>query len=109
MYFGNHIFHAKEPKIFVNASFQELMHEIIDNGPIYVSMISNTGFANYSSGIFIKSENDTNKGGHAVKILGWGRINSEGPKEDLNNYYWIGANSWTEDWGENGFFRIGVN
>ena len=37
-------------------------------------------------------------GGHAVKILGWGN-------ED-NTDYWLVANSWNEDWGDKGFFKI---
>ncbi|VDL75296.1 unnamed protein product [Nippostrongylus brasiliensis] len=42
-------------------------------------------------------------GGHAVKILGWG-VDNKTP-------YWLVANSWNTDWGENGYFRIvrGVN
>lgn len=32
--------------------------------------------------------------GHAVRIIGWG------------DGYWICANSFGKDWGENGFFRI---
>jgi len=37
-------------------------------------------------------------GGHAVKVIGYGEEN--GVK------YWMVANSWNENWGENGFFRI---
>ncbi|KHJ99369.1 hypothetical protein OESDEN_00607 [Oesophagostomum dentatum] len=38
------------------------------------------------------------QGGHAIKIIGWGVEN--GTK------YWIIANSWNSDWGENGYFRM---
>lgn len=33
-------------------------------------------------------------GGHAIKILGWG--------EEKNVPYWLAANSWNTDWGDNG-------
>lgn len=33
-------------------------------------------------------------GGHAIKILGWG--------EENGTPYWLAANSWNEDWGDNG-------
>lgn len=33
-------------------------------------------------------------GGHAIKILGWGEENS--------TPYWLAANSWNTDWGDNG-------
>ena len=33
-------------------------------------------------------------GGHAIKVLGWG--------EENGTPYWLCANSWNTDWGENG-------
>lgn len=37
-------------------------------------------------------------GGHAIRILGWGTEN--------DTPYWLIANSWNTDWGNNGFFKI---
>ena len=53
---------------------------------------------NYKSGIYSKGKNAELLGGHAVKIVGWGK---EGDTE-----YWVVANSWGEEWGEKGYFRI---
>uniref|UniRef100_A0A8W8NDP1 Peptidase C1A papain C-terminal domain-containing protein n=3 Tax=Ostreidae TaxID=6563 RepID=A0A8W8NDP1_MAGGI len=36
--------------------------------------------------------------GHAIKILGWGTENGDD--------YWLVANSWNPDWGDQGFFKI---
>jgi len=37
-------------------------------------------------------------GGHAVKIVGWGKEGTQ--------FYWIVQNSWGPTWGEDGFFRL---
>lgn len=37
-------------------------------------------------------------GGHAIRILGWG-IENDVP-------FWLIANSWNSDWGDNGYFKI---
>ena len=56
---------------------------------------SSTGVYEHKTGSFL--------GGHAIKILGWG--------VESGTEYWLVANSWNPDWGDNGFFKIrrGVN
>lgn len=54
-------------------------------------------FHAYKSGIYHHVTGDQ-VGRHDVKVVGWG---VEG---DVN--YWIAANSWGSDWGEQGYFRI---
>jgi cathepsin B len=51
----------------------------------------------YSSGVY-KHVKGSFLGGHAVKVVGWG--------VDNGTPYWIAANSWTESWGDRGFFKI---
>jgi len=47
---------------------------------------------------FIKKKSNTFLGGHAVKFLGWG---IEGGVK-----YWLVANSWNPNWGDQGYFKI---
>jgi len=54
-------------------------------------------FPAYKSGIYQWSHGGL-LGGHAIEIVGWGT--------ESNVPYWIVKNSWNEDWGEKGFFRI---
>ena len=37
-------------------------------------------------------------GGHAIRILGWG-VEDSTP-------YWLIANSWNTDWGDNGYIKL---
>lgn len=39
-------------------------------------------------------------GGHAIRIIGWG------VDESTKTPYWLVANSWNTDWGDNGLFKI---
>jgi cathepsin B len=71
--------------------------ELFDNGPLEVGYTVYEDFMNYKSGIY-KHITGAQLGGHAVKLIGYGE--EEGEK------YWICANSWTKNWGEQGFFRI---
>ena len=58
-----------------------------------------TDFFNYRSGIYSHTTGSY-AGGHAIKIIGYGVENV--------TQYWICANSWGPQWGENGFFRIPI-
>lgn len=60
-------------------------------------MIGYSDFLTYKSGVY-RHRTGQRLGLHAIKMLGWGVDN--GVK------YWLMANSWNSDWGENGFFRI---
>lgn len=67
----------------------------VTNGPVCVGMDVYNDFFSYESGVYEHVSN-TLLGGHAVIIVGW---------EDANEC-WIVKNSWDDDWGENGYFRI---
>ena len=54
-------------------------------------------FLHYKSGVYIH-KHGSGLGGHAIRILGWGV--EDGVK------YWLCANSWNTDWGDNGYFKI---
>uniref|UniRef100_A0A3B5PSC1 Cathepsin B n=1 Tax=Xiphophorus maculatus TaxID=8083 RepID=A0A3B5PSC1_XIPMA len=51
-----------------------------------VFLLSSSGVYQHVSGSYV--------GGHAIKILGWG--------EENGVPYWLCANSWNTDWGDNG-------
>jgi len=81
-----------------------MQKDIMNHGPVQVAFMVYSSFYNYKSGVYHKLWNDDPLGGHAVKMLGWG-VTSGGTA------YWILANSWGTNWGEDGYFRIrmGVN
>lgn len=76
-----------------------MMQEIYQHGPITGMFFVHQSFLAYKSGVY-KSAGllDPMLGGHAIKILGWGT--------EAGVPYWLVANSWNEDWGDGGFFKI---
>lgn len=80
-----------------------IMKELYENGPAEAAITVYEDFMAYKGGVY---HHTTGKalGGHAIRLVGWGETD-EGEK------YWVLANSWNTDWGENGYFRIrrGVN
>ena len=71
--------------------------ELSTNGPLEGAFTVYADFLNYKSGVY-QHTHGLPKGGHAIKVVGYGS------EEGVD--YWICANSWGADWGENGFFRI---
>jgi C1A family cysteine protease len=78
-------------------SITEIKSAIYNYGPISVAVAITNAFQSYSYGIFNTCDNTTVN--HAVNLIGW----------DDAGQYWIMANSWGVNWGENGFMRIKWN
>ncbi|XP_030761659.1 cathepsin B-like [Sitophilus oryzae] len=93
-YLSEHTY-GLHPNIFVGETQMQL--EILKNGPLATSFSVYADFLSYQSGIYQHVSGDF-EGSHAVKIIGWGVEN------DVK--YWLIANSWNENWGENGYFRF---
>ena len=76
---------------------ENMMKEILENGPITATFITYEDFHEYRSGIYQHLEGDI-RGAHVVKLIGWG--------EENGIKFWICANSYNPRWGESGYFRI---
>merc|ERR1712070_1176079 len=87
---------------------QNMMKEIMTNGPIQVAFKVYKSFMNYKSGVYQKHWYELlPEGGHAVKIVGWGSETSTNTwGENVSTDYWLVANSWNTKWGLDGFFKI---
>jgi len=73
----------------------QIMADIMKFGSVEAGFQVYEDFLTYRSGVYSHQTGEM-VGGHAVKILGWG--------EDSGTPYWIIANSWNSEWGNNGFF-----
>lgn len=87
--YGKHVFSVRGE--------DNIKAELFKNGPVEAAFTVYSDLLQYKSGVYKHVEGDA-LGGHAIKMLGWGVQN--GTK------YWLIANSWNADWGDNGFFKI---
>ncbi len=76
---------------------EAIKRSIFADGPMETGFTVYADFMNYKSGVYVHKTGGV-KGGHAVKIIGWG------VESGLN--YWLVANSWGPAWGLKGFFKI---
>uniref|UniRef100_A0A0N4W1U6 Pept_C1 domain-containing protein n=1 Tax=Haemonchus placei TaxID=6290 RepID=A0A0N4W1U6_HAEPC len=74
-----------------------IQKEVLTHGPVEVAFEVYEDFLNYAGGIYVHTGGRLG-GGHAVKLIGWG--------VEQGMPYWLIANSWNTDWGEDGYFRI---
>nr|XP_018899985.1 PREDICTED: cathepsin B-like cysteine proteinase 4 isoform X2 [Bemisia tabaci] len=83
-------------------SAQDMKHELSHHGPVNAIFSVYEDFFHYKSGIYDHVWG-TLKGKHAVRVIGWGKENGVA--------YWLVANSWNEEWGDKGLFKIkqGIN
>ncbi|TNN21126.1 Cathepsin B-like cysteine proteinase isoform 1 [Schistosoma japonicum] len=89
--------HYGEESYNVISNEKAIQKEIMMNGPVEAAFDVYEDFLNYKSGIY-RHVTGSIVGGHAIRIIGWG-VEKRKP-------YWLIANSWNEDWGEKGLFRI---
>lgn len=60
-------------------------------------------FLHYDSGVYQHVDDGSRAlGGHAIKVMGWG------VDEAAGSYWWV-ANSWGDDWGMDGYFKMSTN
>jgi len=83
----------------VPRAVQSIQEELMTYGPAEASFTVYNDFMSYTGGVYYHVTGKS-LGGHAVKIMGWGT------DADSGMDYWLIANSWNYDWGEEGFFRI---
>ncbi|KAG7509392.1 cathepsin B-like [Solea senegalensis] len=76
---------------------EQIMTELYKSGPVEAAFSVYEDFLLYKTGVYQHVTGEM-LGGHAIKILGWG--------EENGTPYWLAANSWNSDWGDNGFFKI---
>ena len=86
---------CKEGTVKVYEEPLAIKQEIMKNGPLTTFFLAYTDLLYYKSGVYHHTKGSFG-GGHAVKIVGWGKTRREN--------YWIIANSWGEEWGLDGYF-----
>merc|ERR1712050_761525 len=83
-------------------SVSQIQSDMMKYGSVTGAFTVYADFPTYRSGVY-KHTTGSALGGHAIKIMGWG---TEGGVD-----YWLVANSWNDQWGDQGTFKIrrGVN
>lgn len=80
------------------ACAEAMAAEIYANGPVTGMFFVHQDFLAYKSGVYKSKLTSPMLGGHAIKIMGYGT--------EAGEDYWLVANSWNEDWGDHGYFKI---
>jgi hypothetical protein len=89
---------------------QAIVLELANNGPIATSFLVYDNFDNFDTTKVYDQTSANLITGHCIVILGYG-TGGTGISGATNVDYWICRNSWSQAWGNQGFFNIarGVN
>jgi len=90
LYYGSSSYSVKQ-------HVKDIQLEIMNNGPVEGALTVYEDFPTYKSGVY-QHVHGKALGGHAIRILGWG-VENDTP-------YWLIANSWNSDWGDNGYIKL---
>ena len=81
---GNSRYYCKVGSMTVATTHEEIMTELVNNGPMMVGLMIYEDFMNYEAGIY-KHVTGEELGGHAMKLVGYGHDESEGLYWELQN------------------------
>jgi len=86
----------------------QIKEDIYQFGPVVSGYIIYSDFLEEYDGKTIymgPKKGSSPEGGHAIRVVGWGEEEVNG---EVVPYWWI-ANSWGENWGLGGYFRMKMN
>merc|ERR1712146_70382 len=82
---------------FSVSGVENIKKALYEHGPLSAAFSVYSDFPTYKSGVY-EHKTGSMLGGHAVLIVGYGTENGVD--------YWRVKNSWNDQWGDNGFFKI---
>jgi len=77
---------------------EEIKRALIEYGPLVICFPVYEDFYNYKKGVYRHNSGDR-VGGHLVALVGY----------DDNKQCWIVKNSWGDQWGDHGWFKMGYD
>lgn len=93
-----------EPAYRISGKEEDIQWEIMHGGPVQAMMKVYKDLFMYKEGVYSTSGLTQEESvSHSVKLLGWGE---EDTGYGQPTKYWLAANSWGPQWGEDGYFRI---
>jgi cathepsin B len=88
---------TKASKAYSIDGEQKIMSDIVQFGPVSAAFTVYSDFPTYKSGVY-QHKTGQALGGHAIEIIGFGT--------ESGTPYWLVKNSWNEEWGDGGTFKI---